>query len=135
MKKGFFSLLIAIFLMTGFGKNVNAQSLTFCEGVDDNGSPTNPSEVFNIPSDGGYFFFLVTLPYAINCTSISYKLYKVDDSGDETYSTTISQDDMNSTWTWFYKKVTFYETGVYKVYVRDCNNELLTSAMLQIKFQ
>ena len=135
MKKLFFSVFLVVILVAGFGKSMKAQSLYFCEDVDESGSPKNPSSTFNIPSAGGYFYFLVKLPYAINCSYVNYKIYKVDYSGSETYNTTINQDGMSNNWTWFYKKVTFYETGTYKIYLKDCNGETLTSETVQINLQ
>jgi hypothetical protein len=133
MIKKLTTILFIILFTTGFGKVVHAQSLYFCEGVDENGKPVNESNTFTIPSDGGYLYFLVKLPEEVNCTTVKYKLYKIVGSGEE-YSTTIYQEDMKSNWTWFWKQVTFYQSGDYNVYVVDCKGVTLASAKVKIQF-
>lgn len=126
-----FFFLFAIVLVT---KNVYSQKLYFCEGVSDNGKPQNPSSTFNIPSGGGYFYFLVDLGYAVNCTYANYDIYRVNGDYSETFFTTYEQDGMKANWTWFWKKVTFYDSGYYRVYVYDCDGSLITSEYLTIRF-
>jgi hypothetical protein len=41
---------------------------------------------------------------------------------------------MQPSWTWFWKQVTFYHGGKYKVYVSDANNRFLTSGTVMINF-
>ena len=125
-----------LFLSLAFITKVSfSQEIYFCEGVTDNGKPTGESSTFNIPSGGGYFYFLVRLPYNLNCYSVDYELYKVDTyNNTETYNTTISQDDMGKDWTWFWKKVTFYKTGYYHVYVKDCNGYTLTDGYVTVNW-
>jgi hypothetical protein len=113
---------------------VKAQTLYFCEGVDNDGYPITESTVFNISSGGSYFYFLVRLPYAIDCRSVRYEIYKVDRYGNESYDNTIYQDTERD-WTWFWKKVTFYDSGKYNVYVYDCYDYLLTSGSVRTQFR
>jgi hypothetical protein len=125
----FFALML--FVLTN---NLKAQSMYFCESVSSDGYPVTESSTFTIGSSGGYLDILVKLPYELNCRSVRYEIYKVDSYGSETYSTTISQDTERN-WVWFYKQVTFYDSGKYNVYVYDCGDALLTSGSVRIQFQ
>lgn len=133
MKK--FAILFVFAVVLLISGPLSAQSLYFCEGVDNNGNPITPSSVFNIPRDGGYFYFLVRLPYEVGCSSVSYEIYEVDYYGNETYNTIIYQDDMKTNWTWFWKKVTFYTPGKYHIYVRDCFDYVMTSDYVTIQYK
>jgi len=125
-------LVAALFVIS---KTSFSQTLYFCEGVDDNGNPITSSSTFYIPHGGGYFYFLVKLPYEINCTYVNYELYEVDDYGYESYNTTIDQTGLSKSWVWFWKKVTFYKTGYYHIYVRDCFNYVLADAYVNVYFK
>ena len=130
-------LFLAMFLMIAlfaFANITKAQTLYFCEDVDKQGYPITESNVFNISSSGSYLYFLVRLPYTISCYSVRYELYNVDYDATETYYTTIYQDT-ETDWVWFYKKVDFYDPGFYNVYVYDCNDYVLTSNTIRIKYR
>ena len=133
MKKRIFTFVIVFFISFLLGKSIQAQSLYFCEEVSKDGEPVHESNVFTINSDGGSLYFLVKLPKTVNCTFVTYKLNTVDSYGNEEYNTTITQDNMKENWSWFYKEVTFYKTGVYMVYVKDCNSNILTAEKITIK--
>jgi hypothetical protein len=106
-----------------------AQDIYFCEGVDDDGYAIRESSSFTIPNNGGYLYVLVRLPYAVDCSTVSFEIYR---NGD--YDNTITMDT-NSDWTWFWKQITFYKRGTYKIYVYDCYDEMLTSGTLRIDFE
>jgi hypothetical protein len=130
--------LILIFLfvsLVAFQNFASAQKLTFCEGVSSDGSPIGKSTTFNIPADGGYFYFLVNLKYEVNCAYVDYVIYKENSRGTMVYNTTISQDDVKANWTWFWKKVTFYDAGYYRVDVVDCGSTTIASSYLTINYQ
>jgi hypothetical protein len=74
------------------------------------------------------------LPYSINCREVRYEIYKVGRSGRETYDNTIYQDTERD-WSWFWKKVTFYDVGKYNVYVYDCYDYLLTSGSVRTQYR
>lgn len=132
MFKKLFVPFLFMFLFV-FAEAVSAQTIYFCEGVDDDGYPITESNTFYInKSSGGYLYFLTRMPYEIGCYEISYDIYKVQ-GGKETYSTTIYQD-VEPNWTWFWKQVTFYEKGTYKIYLYDEDSYLLASATLYIKY-
>lgn len=122
---------LTLFVISGSTK---AQTLYFCEDVDRDGYPVTESSVFNISSSGSYFYFLVRLPYALNCRSVRYEIYRVDRGGNESYENTVYQDTERD-WTWFYKQVTFYDASKYNVYVYDCNDYLLTSGSVRTQYR
>jgi hypothetical protein len=124
-------IILAVFALSNI---TNAQTLYFCEGVDDDGYPITESSVFRISTSGSYLYFLVRMPYEIDCSSIRYEIYEVDYDGTESYSETIYQD-VEYDWIWFWKKVTFYDTGFYNVYVYDCQDYVLTSNTIRIKYR
>lgn len=125
-------IVAALFILQN---SANAQKLYFCEGVTDNGKPITPSSTFNIPSGGGYFYFLVKLDDAIGCYNVDYVIYKENSRGKMVYNTTITQEDMKTSWTWFWKKVTFYEDGYYRVDVVDCYSNTIASSYLTVNYQ
>jgi hypothetical protein len=132
MKK---AVLFVLFLISvaAFSGSVNAQTLYFCESVDSEGYPIGESSVFNISSSGGYLNMLVRLPYTVDTREVHYDVYKVY-GGSENYSTTITQE-VERNWVWFWKQITFYDSGKYKIYVYDGNNNILTSGSIQINFR
>ena len=134
MLKKLLALSFAVMTILMLSGSSNAQTLHFCEGVDGDGYPISESSVFNISSSGGYLYFLVRLPYAINCRSVRYEVYKVDRYGSENYDNTIYQDTERD-WTWFWKKVTFYDDAKYNIYVYDCYDYLLTSGSVRIQYR
>lgn len=133
MKKALLFVLLLAASLT-LSQSLKAQSLYFCESVDADGYPIGESTVFNIPSAGGYLNMLVRLPYSLDVTSVRYEIYKVDRSGNESYDNTIYQDTERS-WVWFWKQVTFYQTGTYNIYVYDPSNYLLTSGTIKINYK
>jgi len=134
MKKAIMVFSFVMFLSL-FSKMSFSQTLYFCTDYDDYGTPSGTSSTFYIPNGGGYFYFLVKLPYELNCTYVSYEIYTVDNNGYETFNTTIDQTDMSKTWVWFAKKVTFYTPGYYHVYVRDCFNFILADSFVTIYYK
>jgi hypothetical protein len=119
-------LFLVLCFSIGFINPSFAQSIYFCEGVDDDGEPINESSVFTIPEDGGFLYVLVQLPYEINCHSVSLEIYRNDD-----YDNTITVDTKNN-WTWFWKKINFYKSGEFTIDVYDCNDDLIISGSLDI---
>ncbi len=123
------AVLFILALSTGF-----SQSLHFCEGVNDQGQPVNSSSTFKIDRNGGYFFFLVQLPYQINCTSVKFKIYKRGPSGNLTFDTSISTDTERN-WSWFWKQVTFTKPGNFEVEVVDCNGNSIVSRSVKVEYR
>ncbi|MGH2576055.1 MAG: hypothetical protein ACRDFC_10190 [Ignavibacteria bacterium] len=128
IKKLITASFLALTLFT-ISNSINAQTLYFCEGVDKDGYPVTESSVFNISRDGGYLYFLVRLPYEINCRSVRYEIYR-----DGSYDNTVYQDTERN-WVYFWKEITFYKTGNYTVDVYDCYDYRLASGSVRIQFR
>lgn len=120
------SLLFAFFFI--FVSNLSAQTLYFCEGVDDDGYPITDASSFTIPDDGGYLCMLIRLPYEVDCSSVRLEIYR---NGD--YDNTIYVDTEYE-WSWFWKQITFYKRGTYDVYAYDCDDYELASGRVKISF-
>ena len=133
--KNFFTLkTIAVSFFLFVATTSKAQSLYFCESVDKDGYALNESNSFVIGSNGGYFDFLVRMPYDLRSYYINYDIYEVKNDGTEQFSSTIRQDSQPD-WQFFWKEVTFYDAGTYKIYVYDDNDYLITSATVKVKKQ
>ncbi|MCC6864661.1 MAG: hypothetical protein IT280_00720 [Ignavibacteria bacterium] len=120
--------LFAVALMF-VAQSTNSQSIYFCEGVSNDGYPITESSVFNIGSGGGYVYVLVRLPYEVACNSVRFEIYK-----NGNYDNTIYVDTEKN-WAWFYKQVTFYDSGRYSFYVYDCFDYQLTSGSVKIQWR
>ena len=133
-----FILLSAVFLFIfGLAPKVSylqAQEIYFCEDVDKDGNPENESSSFTIGSKGGWLKVLVKLDDEVGCDEVKYIVYKVSKSGKEKYENTITQD-VEDSWAWFWKQITFYDDGKYNVYVYDKYDNFLTSGSVRINFR
>ncbi|MBE2219137.1 MAG: hypothetical protein IAE90_13085 [Ignavibacteria bacterium] len=118
--------LLALFAVTG---NTSSQTMYFCEGVTDDGYPITESSTFNIGSGGGYVYALVRLPYEIACRSVRFEVYR-----NGAYDNTIYVDTEKN-WVWFWKKITFYDSGNFTVYAYDCFDYQLCSGSVRINFR
>ena len=125
--------VFVIFVSFNFSNAGFSQSLQFCEDVSKDGAPINASSVFNISTKGGYLKCLTTLPYRIGTQTVSYDVYKVDSDGIESYETTIYQD-VDPSWTWFWKEITFYDAGIYNINVYDGEKNFLASSQIRIQY-
>jgi hypothetical protein len=127
--KTFRFVLFVFFCLSLFGllNHTNAQQIYFCEGVDDDGYPINESTNFTIPEDGGYLYVLIRLPNEVNCRTVKLMIYNEDEELENTLSI-----DTENNWTWFWKKVAFYEEGEFIVDVWDCDLGYLVSGNIEI---
>jgi hypothetical protein len=127
MKK-FNSILFAfaLFIFLSSFTQLSAQTIYFCEGVDDDGDPISSSYTFTIPNSGGYLYALIKMPYEIGCRSVSLEVYR-----NGKYDNTITIDTKND-WTWFWKQITFYKAGEYTIDVYDCDDEWLVTGSITI---
>jgi hypothetical protein len=128
MKK-FYFVLFVFFCLSVFGSinQTYAQEIYFCEGVDDDGYPIKASTNFTIPEEGGYLYVLVRLPNKVNCRTVKLLIYNEDEELENTIKI-----DTEKSWTWFWKKVEFYEAGEFIVDVWDCNTEYLVTGSIEI---
>lgn len=123
-------VLLIIILLNNYS---SAQSLQFCEDVSSDGVPIKASSVFNISPKGGYLKCLTTLPYRVGTSSVNYEVYRVDYDGNEKYDNTIYQE-VDPSWTWFYKEITFYDEGRFNIYVYDSSKNFLASSQIRIQY-
>ena len=119
---------IPLFLLLLFS-SVSAQTIYFCEGVDDDGYPISEASSFTIPDEGGYLYVLVRLPYEIACESVRFEIYR---NGE--YDNTINLDTEDD-WSWFWKQITFYKRGTYEFYVYDCYDYELVTGKVKINYE
>ena len=110
-----------------------SQKLIFCEGIDKTtGMPSNASDHFTIPSDGGFLILLVTMPKGINSTSVTYDIFRLNADNSESFESTIKQNVFPE-YTWFSKQITFHQASKYNVYVYDDKDLLLCVGRVTIK--
>ncbi len=130
--KSFQQVLFALFcaIVLSLVHQTYSQQVYFCEGVDDDGYPINESDTFTIPEDGGYLYVLVRLDDRVNCTSVNLMIY----NGDEELQTTLTVDTKKN-WTWFWKKIAFYEEGEFIVDVWDCDFNSLATGIVEIEVE
>jgi hypothetical protein len=108
---------------------VNAQKLYFCTDVDNDGYAIDPATSFTIRNEGDYIKFLVRSPYEINCREVRYVIYR---NGD--YDNTIYQS-VERSWVWWWKKIEFYKSGTFDIYVYDSYDVLLCSGTVRISWR
>jgi len=120
------AVIFSLFFIT---ESASSQTMYFCEGVDKSGYPITESSVFNISSSGGYLYVLVRLPYEIACRSVKLEIYRNGNFDNTIYI------DTEKNWEWFWKQITFYKTGNYKIYAYDCFDYLLTSGSVKINYK
>lgn len=123
-------LVFTLFVL--ISTTARSQYLYFCEDVDSNGDPVEKGSSFIINADGGYLYLYCDVGHNVNCTQIHYSIYSVDDYGTETYENAIYQD-VEKDYAFFWKKINFYHTGDYNVYVYDDKYNLLASGTVRIK--
>jgi hypothetical protein len=114
--------------------SLQAQEIYFCEDVDEDGNPESESSSFTIGPDGGWLKVLVKMNDRIDCNEVKYIIYKVSKSGKENYDNTITQD-VQDNWAWFWKQITFYQEGKYRVYVYDKYDNFLVSGSVRINLR
>jgi len=125
-------LLFLVILFGGFlilTESSYSQTMYFCEGVDSYGYPITESDVFTIRNEGDYVYCLVRLPYEAACYSVRLEIYL-----NGAYDNTIYIDTEKS-WTWFYKKISFYKSGRFTIYAYDCFDYMLTSGSVRINWR
>ncbi|MCU0405799.1 MAG: hypothetical protein MUE91_10110 [Ignavibacteriaceae bacterium] len=115
-------------LLFFFCITASAQSIYFCEGVDEEGYPISESSSFTISSSGGYLYVLVRLPYEVDCKSVRFEIYRNGEYDNTVYV------DTEYDWVWFWKQITFYKRGTYTFYIYDCNDYELVNGKVKINY-
>lgn len=125
-------LLIISFLAIDI---LSAQTrLQFCVQVDKDGNCISPANEFGISADGGTLSFMVRNDKGLNDTLIRYKIYFLDDNGNEKLARTVNQPTKRD-WTFAWQDVVFYDAGTYKVKaysVRSKQEEFLYSEIVKV---
>jgi hypothetical protein len=122
------TLYTAVLLLLFF-TSAGAQTIYFCEGVDEDGFPITQATTFTIPDQGGYLYVLVRLPYEVACDEVRFEIYR-----NGKYDNTVYMDT-DYDWVWFWKKITFYKEGTYRLYVYDCFDYELVTGKVNIEFR
>lgn len=126
MKKIYF-LILFLFCFSVF--SLRAQDVIFCEKVKTDGTPVNPSNYFTISKKGGFFNVLVKHLNSIVSEEVTFDIYLMIEN-KETFINSVKMK-VNPESTWFYKEITFYKSGVYRVYVYNENDKLLGVGKMQ----
>lgn len=127
--------IFLLFVSCFIAVQVNAQTrLQFCVQVDKDGNCINPSKEFGISADGGTLSFMVRNDKGLNDTLIRYKIYFLDDNGNEKLARTVNQPTKRD-WTFAWQDVVFYDAGTYKVKaysVRSKQEDFLYSEIVKV---
>lgn len=112
-----------IFLLFLLPLNLFSQQIIFCESVDQSGNPKYASKEFTIGEDGGFIKILIKSIKEIGSSSIIFDVYKVNDE-KELFNNTVRMEIQPAV-TWFYKEITFFKSGIYRIYVYDEKDKLI----------
>lgn len=124
-------LLALLILLLPF--QLSSQEMFFCEAVDKSGNAKNAGKEFTIGSGGGFIKILLKLNKEVGSNNVIYDVYKVD-NGKEFYNNTIRMD-INPALTWFYKEITFFKGGEYRVYIYDERDKLIGLGEVKINIR
>jgi hypothetical protein len=127
-------LIIALFSVLGIlaYSTCQAQTISFCKSVKENGEMVSPSPTFGIPKQGGVIYMLVNLEKKVDAEKIVYKVFKVSNEGDQTLDQTLN-DIVKPEWLWFDHELIIRSPGNYIVYVyKDGSLESLASGMVHV---
>jgi hypothetical protein len=112
----------------------NAQScLKFCVEAAKGAVCLHPSTEFDITKDGGTISLFVKPEDSIGTTQLLYRIYFMDEFGNEKEVNSISQTTKPN-WSYAWQDVVFYDPGTYKVkvYRTDARETLLCSGLVKL---
>ena len=121
--------LILLFIFSLCINFSNAQDVIFCERVEKDGTPVNPSGYFSISKKGGFFNVLVKHKKSIESTEVTFDIY-LETEDKETFINSVKMK-VNPESTWFFKEITFYKPGIYRVYVYNEKDKFLGVGKMQ----
>ncbi len=121
------SLLLVLFPFVLY-----SQQVIFCESVE-KGVPIKASKEFTIGSDGGFVNILVKLKKEIGSENVVFDVYRLTDN-KEVFDNTIRMN-VQPALTWFYKEITFFKDGEYRVYIFDDRDKLLGIGEVKINLR
>ncbi|MBA2422282.1 MAG: hypothetical protein H0V61_03555 [Chitinophagales bacterium] len=115
-----------------FGVEITAaQTLTFCKSVSKDGEALGAAQTFTVPKNGGTVVFHLQYPSSKPVTSTSFDIYRIE-AGKEIFNSTIKQSAEPSK-NWLSKEVIIYESGVYRVYVYDQQDQLVLKSKFTVR--
>ena len=91
-------------------------SMQFCVQVSKADSCIKRANEFDITSQGGTISMLVKADDSLGTQELRYKIYFLDNYGNEEFTQTINQKT-GTDWTYAWQDVVFYDPGMYKVKV------------------
>ena len=110
-----------------------SQQIIFCESVDRTGSAIHASKEFTISGAGGFIKILVKLKKEISSESVVFDVYKINEK-KEIFNNTLRME-VKPALTWFYKEITFFKGGDYRIYVYDDKDKLLSIGEVRINLR
>lgn len=107
-----------------------SQDVIFCEKVDHIGNGINQSNHFDISKKGGFFNVLYKQKTSINCEEVTFDIYHLDNK-EETFMSTVKMK-VDPKANWFYKEITFFKSGIYRVYLFSEKDKMLGVGKVEI---
>lgn len=127
MKK---ALTIILFILLNVSFQLFAQDVIFCERVDNSGNPVNQSTSFKIGKSGGFFNVFFRQKNSVNCQEATFDIYFVENE-KETFMSSVKMK-VNPDANWFYKEITFFKPGLYRVYIYSEKDKILGAGKVEI---
>jgi hypothetical protein len=107
-------------------------SLSFCMEVKD-GRPVNEGSEFYIDKEGGLVTLFFKAKEAISLPSVNFKIYRVNDKGEEEYDATLTFA-LNKPEPFITKEVIFYDEATYIIRAFDPKGEVMARNSMKIKY-
>lgn len=128
MKKYNTVLFFSLFLLLSLaGKS---QDVVFCEKVDMMGNAINQSNHFDVSKKGGFFNVLYKQKSGVSFEEVTFDIYHIENKAEVFMSTVKMKVDPNATW--FYKEITFFKSGMYRVYLFSEKDKMLGVGKVEI---
>ena len=109
----------------------HAQRISFCEKVDSTGKAISVSNKFRINKKGDFLYFHVNLPHEVGHDAVVYDLFWIDKDGKEHFDNSVKQK-VQPGWTSFWKEISFYHSGTYRIYVYNDYDKFLCVGELAV---
>lgn len=124
-------LLLLFTLISAVG--YSQYSMQFCVQVSKADSCIKRANEFDITSQGGTISMLVKADDSLGTQELRYKIYFLDNYGNEEFTQTINQKT-GTDWTYAWQDVVFYDAGTYKVKVYRVSEteEFICSSLVKI---
>jgi hypothetical protein len=124
-------LLVAFSLLLIASAASAQYSMTFAYSFDSDGK-TNSDNAKYSQRDGEEIRMLVRNPNGLNTSQLQYKIYKMDCSGEKTYSTTFYYDVKSYSSIWAYKGIICHSSGYYFIEVLNASGAHLCEGVFYV---